>query len=76
MGGETLYSLILIGLGIDELSMNPSSILTIKKMIRAITLEEAKRIANHALTLKTSKEIEDYVKKEIKNKFHNKFIFN
>lgn len=76
MGGETLYSLILIGLGIDELSMNPGSILTIKKIIRAITLKEAKRIANHALTLKTSKEIEDYVKEEIKNKFYNKFIFN
>ncbi len=76
MGGETLYSLILIGLGINELSMNPSSILTIKKMIRAITLDEAKKIANHTLTLKTAKEIEDYVKEEIRNKFYNKFILN
>ena len=76
MGGEPLYSLILIGLGINELSMNPSSILTIKKMIRAITLDEAKKIANHTLTLKTSKEIEDYLKEEIRNKFYNKFILN
>ena len=76
MGGEPLYSLILIGLGINELSMNPSSILTIKKMIRAITLDEAKKIANHTLTLKTSKEIEDYLKEEIRNKVYNKFILN
>ena len=76
MGGDPLYSLILVGLGINELSMNPGSILNIKKLIRSITLEEAKKVADHVLSLDTSKEIENYLNEEIKIKLYNKVIIN
>jgi len=76
MGGDPLYSLILVGLGINELSMNPGSILNIKKLIRSITLEEAKKVADHVLSLDTSKEIENYLNEEIKIKLYNKVILN
>ena len=44
MAGDPLYTLILIGLELDELSMNPLAIPRVKKIIRAATFEEAKAL--------------------------------
>ena len=76
MGGDPLYSLILVGLGINELSMNPGSILNIKKLIRSITLEEAKKVADHVMSMESSDEIENYLNGEIKVNLYNKVILN
>jgi len=62
MAGDPMASIILIGLGINELSMSPSSMLTIKKNIRNISYEQAKEIAEYSLTLSKAEEILNYVK--------------
>ena len=74
MGGEPLYTLILVGLGIDELSMNPVSVVDIKRIIRSITKEEVREIASQSLAMKTAKEIEDYLRSEMKKKFLDEFL--
>ena len=43
MAGEPTYTLILLGLELDELSMTPSAIPRIKKIIRSSTLEGIKK---------------------------------
>ena len=70
MGGNPLSALILLGMGkIDSLSMYAHSLPKIKKMIRNISLKDAKDISSHALSLSTFKEINDYVSAEVAKRF-------
>jgi phosphoenolpyruvate-protein phosphotransferase len=51
LAGEPLAVPILLGLGLDEFSMNPPVIPLIKQIIRALTLDEAREVAQAALEL-------------------------
>jgi phosphotransferase system enzyme I (PtsI) len=53
---------ILLGLRLDEFSMNPHAIPQAKHMIRNLTTDRAVEIANHVMSLATVAEIEDYMK--------------
>ncbi|MHB8189244.1 MAG: phosphoenolpyruvate--protein phosphotransferase [Ferrimicrobium sp.] len=57
LAGDPLATAVLIGLGIRELSMNPRSIPEIKESIRAISISEAERIAEKALSLDTAADV-------------------
>ncbi|RLC47309.1 MAG: phosphoenolpyruvate--protein phosphotransferase [Candidatus Coatesbacteria bacterium] len=61
MAGEPLYALMLMGLGVDELSMNPVAIPAVKKVIRSSRLCESLKIASKALGFQTADEIEAYI---------------
>jgi len=52
MAGEAQYALILLGLGLDELSMNPMSIPLIKSIIRSVSLADADYVASKCLTFR------------------------
>ena len=65
MGGDVRLALTLIGLGIDELSMQPSSILAIRKALTAWTLADLQTLAQNVLTLSDAKAVEAYLKKSI-----------
>ncbi len=66
MGGDPLNILILLGLGeIRELSMNPRSIPEIKRMIRLITLEDVRMIADTTMSLTSVNEINEFARKEL-----------
>ncbi|HEY73803.1 MAG: phosphoenolpyruvate--protein phosphotransferase [Anaerolineaceae bacterium 4572_32.2] len=51
LAGEPLAVPILLGLGLDEFSMNPPAIPLVKQIIRALTLDEARAVAQAALEL-------------------------
>ncbi len=51
LAGEPLAIPILLGLGLDEFSMNMSAIPLVKHIIRALTLDEAREVAQAALEL-------------------------
>ena len=74
MAGEPLYLPILLGLGIDELSMNPLCILRIKKTLRAITYRESQEFVKVLDRFKTDSEIENFMKQEMKKRFPEEFI--
>lgn len=61
MSGEPLQAILLIGMGIDALSMSSASILPIKKLIRSIKFSDAQRLVREVLELSTAPEIEEYV---------------
>ena len=42
MAGEPMFALVLLGLGLDELSMNSTAIPVVKSVLRGTTLEQAK----------------------------------
>ncbi len=62
MAGNACCGLILIGLGVDTLSMSPRFLSEVKQAIRSVTLDEAKKIADAVLSLRTRDEIREYLK--------------
>lgn len=73
MAGSPVYAAILIGLGATELSMNPNSILRIKKLISGIAFEEAREVAKQLLMCKTSNDSEQLVTKFFTKKWSHLF---
>jgi phosphoenolpyruvate-protein phosphotransferase (PTS system enzyme I) len=65
MAADPLGAVLLVGLGVDQLSAGFRMSGILKKIIRSITYSGARRIAEHALTLKSHSEIELYIKNEI-----------
>ena len=65
MAADPLLVVILVGLGLDELSMNVLSIGSVKDIIRRLSLEEAREIAKEALELSTASDIADYVRERL-----------
>ncbi|MFK4473793.1 phosphotransferase system enzyme I (PtsI) [Paenibacillus sp. RC73] len=63
MAGDPLAVPILLGLGLDEFSMSATSILPVRTQLRDLTGEQAKSIKEAVLSLKTSEEVVEYVKK-------------
>ena len=49
MASDPIYMPILLGLGLDELSMNPQSIPAVKSMIRSLSIENVKLFMNDVL---------------------------
>ncbi len=57
IGGEPLYTMLLLGLGIRELSMPPHQLPEIKRVIRGIRLEDAEAVAAEALRRETARDV-------------------
>jgi phosphotransferase system enzyme I (PtsI) len=73
MAGDPLYVPILLGLELDDLSMNVLSIFGVKKILRSYTLRECKELVETCLTLSTPEEIEERVRASLHRKFPDEF---
>ena len=62
LGADPQAVPILVGLGIDELSVNVPAIPTVKAQIRTLTLSDAKKVAQQALACATAKDVREMVK--------------
>ena len=69
MASDPVYATVLLGLGLEIFSMNPSNIPVIKNVIRSVRYRECRRIAEVALTKKTAQEIEEYVIESVAMRF-------
>jgi phosphotransferase system enzyme I (PtsI) len=58
MAGEPLYAPILLGLGVDELSMNPQSIPIVKNAIRAIGMTDLAAFIDDVMSMATPEDVE------------------
>ncbi len=74
MAGEPAYVPILLGLGLDELSMNAPVIPWIKKIVREMTMSDAKRLIRDIMSFSTAAEIEECVRKKMAELFPDEFI--
>jgi phosphotransferase system enzyme I (PtsI) len=59
MAGDPLVTPLLVGLGLDELSMGAASILPIKEQIRKLNYRKALELAKRVLELSTAAEVKE-----------------
>lgn len=59
MGGECLYTPLILGLGIHELSMSPLSLPSVRMVIRSIKMHEAEDLVNYALSCGSAFEVQE-----------------
>ncbi|HYU24573.1 MAG TPA: phosphoenolpyruvate--protein phosphotransferase, partial [Thermoanaerobaculia bacterium] len=69
MAADPIYAIVLIGLGLEIFSMNPSSVPVIKNVIRSVRYRDCRRIAEMALTKRTAQEIEEFVIESVATRF-------
>jgi phosphotransferase system enzyme I (PtsI) len=69
MASDPLYALILLGLGLRELSMHPTAIPIIKNVIRSIRIREARSLVKKIMGFATEQEIREYVLETMIYKF-------
>ncbi len=55
MAGDPIYAPLLVGLGVDELSMTPPLLPAVKFLVRSMKFSEAKKLAEDALAQTDSK---------------------
>ncbi len=65
LAGEPLAAPILLGLGLDEFSMNPPMVPLVKQILRGLDAGEMKSVAEQALELESPKQIEELVKEKV-----------
>lgn len=64
MSGDPIYTMLLLGMGLRYLSISPYNLPEIKKLIRSITLEEAKEVAQEALRLETARDVNNFLREK------------
>jgi len=69
MAGDPVMVPILLGMGLDELSMSPAAVPEVKKLIRSLSIEDAREMKRQAFSLPTAWEIENYVYGEAMKRF-------
>lgn len=73
MAGDPLCSLILLGMELDELSMNHLAIPRVKKIIRESTLQESKLLLKRAMSFNTAAEVRACVQEYMFERFPCEF---
>jgi phosphoenolpyruvate-protein phosphotransferase (PTS system enzyme I) len=69
MAGDPLYTWILLGLGVRELSMSPRYIPAVKSVIAGTGLAEAQALTAEAMTLRSDSEVEELVVASMQRRF-------
>jgi len=74
MGGDPLATFLLLGLGLEgELSMEAHSIPKVKKILRKANLQEARTMAEKALAMTSTEEINQFINSEMRARFPSDF---
>jgi phosphotransferase system enzyme I (PtsI) len=64
MGGDPLYTLLLLGLGLTNFSMNGPDIPEVKKIIRSTTLDNARRVARKVMSFDSERQVMHFLREE------------
>ncbi len=58
MGGQSVYTVLLFGMGLRSFSLTPGYIPRARRLLRSLTLREARSLANQCLRMETAEEVE------------------
>jgi phosphotransferase system enzyme I (PtsI) len=58
--------MLMLGMGLRQLSVTPAAIPEIKKLCRSVTIEQCEAVYAHAMSLENARDIKNYLKEELK----------
>jgi phosphotransferase system enzyme I (PtsI) len=62
MSGEPIYVMLLLGLGLRQLSVTPHNIPEVKKIIRSVTIDDAVQVGQESMRLETARDVNNYLR--------------
>lgn len=65
MAADPLAVPVLVGMGLQEFSVHPAALPVVRRLVRALSFREARRIAHRALGFATAKEVEEYLLEQL-----------
>ncbi len=71
MAGDPIFTLVLLALGFDELSMTAGQIPVVKQIVRRTSRSDAMAVLDEAMKFSTAEEVERYVRAEVDKRLGN-----
>jgi phosphotransferase system enzyme I (PtsI) len=68
MSGSVMYTQLLLGLGLRQLSVPPSAIPEVKQVCRSVSVTECREIAEKALAMDTAREVKAYLRDQLRRR--------
>lgn len=65
MAGQPVYTMLLLGMGLRSFSITPPAIAEVKRVIRAVSLEQCKRVARKAAQFESDRQVLSYLREEV-----------
>jgi phosphotransferase system enzyme I (PtsI) len=65
MCGNSMYTMLLLGLGLRSLSLTPAGIPEVKQVCRRVAIADCERVAQRALELESARDVRTYLKEEL-----------
>ena len=65
MASDPRAAVLLLAMGIDELSMSAPSIPEVKERVRSVTMDEAKELLRKALSFEDGESVKNYLEGQI-----------
>ena len=66
MSGEPMFTQLLLGLGVRQLSATPRKIPELKRLVQQLGIPDAERVAGEALQLETAREVTSYLREQLR----------
>jgi phosphoenolpyruvate-protein phosphotransferase (PTS system enzyme I) len=66
MSGSTLYTMLLLGMGLRRFSVSPSVIPEIKNICRSVTIAECEAVAARVMMMENARDVKSYLKEELR----------
>ncbi len=66
MSSSPIYTMLLLGLGLRQLSVAPSAIPEIKQVCRSVRIPQCEAVAQRALSMDNARDIRSYLKEELR----------
>jgi phosphotransferase system enzyme I (PtsI) len=65
ISSNPFFAVLLLGMGFTQLSMNPLSIPTVRKVLHEVPIEASRKIAQKALTFVTAHDVHQYLTRAV-----------
>ncbi len=69
MSGNPIYTMLLLGMGLRQMSVAPAAIPEIKKVIRSVSIAQCEVVAKKVMHLENARDVKSYLKDELNRLF-------
>ncbi len=66
MSGSSMYTMLLLGLGLRQYSVPPAALLEIKRVVRSVNIKQCERVARRVMQMDNPPAIKNYLREQLK----------